>query len=143
MYRQPSTTLQNSRKRAGQTPESISQEVIYHETLARTSSRYQVFESCSRNQAQMLLKCHFVNKCHSQYNNKVIRLLQCSYTNGGDFGCTVLDQETIIVLVLHTFNFIPQRSHHSQPCQGHGSGTAIATLTPGDGTTAIKVESSA
>ena len=33
--------------------------------------------------------------------------------NGGDWGCIVRDLETIIVLVLITFNFIPQRSHHS------------------------------
>ena len=32
--------------------------------------------------------------------------------NAGDFGCIVLDLETIIVLVLLSFNFIPQRSHH-------------------------------
>ena len=45
MYRQPSTRLQNSTpKLAWQNPESISQEVIYHGTLTRTSSRYQVFE---------------------------------------------------------------------------------------------------
>ena len=33
--------------------------------------------------------------------------------NGGDWGCIVRDLETIIVLVLLAFNFIPQRSHHS------------------------------
>ena len=33
--------------------------------------------------------------------------------NGGDWGCIVSDLETIIVLVLLAFNFIPQRSHHS------------------------------
>ena len=33
--------------------------------------------------------------------------------NWGDWGCIVRDLETIIVLVLLTFNFIPQRSHHS------------------------------
>ena len=46
VYRQPSTRLQNSTpKLAGQNPESISHEAIYHGTLAiRTFSRYQVFE---------------------------------------------------------------------------------------------------
>ena len=40
-----STTLKNSSpKWTGQNPKSISQEAIYHETLDRTSSRYQVFE---------------------------------------------------------------------------------------------------
>ena len=33
--------------------------------------------------------------------------------NGGDWECIVHDMETIIVLVLLAFNFIPQRSHHS------------------------------
>ena len=33
--------------------------------------------------------------------------------NEGDWGCIVRDLETIIVLVLLTFNFIQQRSHHS------------------------------
>ena len=33
--------------------------------------------------------------------------------NGGDWECIVRDLETIIVLVLLAFNFIPQRSHHS------------------------------
>ena len=44
VYQQLSTRLQNNTpKLAGQNPESISQEAINHETLARTSSRYQVF----------------------------------------------------------------------------------------------------
>ena len=44
VYRQPNTTLQYSTsKLAGQNPESISQGVVYHEILARTSSRYQAF----------------------------------------------------------------------------------------------------
>ena len=30
-----------------------------------------------------------------------------------DWGCIVRDLETIIVIVLLAFNFIPQRSHHS------------------------------
>ena len=33
--------------------------------------------------------------------------------NGGDWGCIVCDLETIRVLALLAFNFIPQRSHHS------------------------------
>ena len=41
--RQPSTRLQNNTpKLLGQNPESIPQEALCHETLARTSSRYQV-----------------------------------------------------------------------------------------------------
>ena len=37
-------TQNSTPKLAGQTSESISQEAIYHGTLARSSSRYQVFE---------------------------------------------------------------------------------------------------
>ena len=52
----PSTRLQNSTpKLAGQNTESISQEAIYHGTLARTSSRYQVFE-------KLLLTSLFLSK---------------------------------------------------------------------------------
>ena len=64
--------------------------------------------------------------------------------NAGDWGCIVLDLETIIVLVLLTFNFFPQRSYHSLTLpRSRIRNSATATLTPGDGTTAIKVESSA
>ena len=61
--------------------------------------------SCSGNQAKMLLKGHLGIKCHSQTVQPIV--------NGGDCGCIVRDLETIIVLVLLAFNFIPQRSHHS------------------------------
>ena len=45
VYHQPSTALKNTTaKTTGQNSESIFQEAIYHGTLARTSSRYQVFE---------------------------------------------------------------------------------------------------
>ena len=55
------------------------------------------------------------------------------------------DLETIIALVLLRFNFIPQRSHNSliNPGRVTDQGSATEILTPGDGTTAIKVESSA
>ena len=52
--------------------------------------------------------------------------------------------KTLIVLVLLAFNFIPQRSHHSLTLpRSRIRDYATATVTPGDGTTAIKVESSA
>ena len=64
--------------------------------------------------------------------------------NAGDWGCNVRDLETIIVLVLLTFNFIPQRSHHSLTfTRAQLKDSATVTLTNGDGTTDIKVESSA
>ena len=54
------------------------------------------------------------------------------------------DLETIIVLVLLAFNLIPERSLHSLALPRSRIGdSATATLTPGDGTTAIEVESSA
>ena len=97
--------------------------------------------SCSRNWAKTLLKGHLGIKCHSQYN-EVIRLLQYSSTNGVNWGCIVRDLETIIVLVLLTFNFIPQRSHHSQTLpRSQIRDSASVTLTPGEGTTDTKVES--
>ena len=53
-------------------------------------------------------------------------------------------QETITVLVLLAFNFIPQRSHHSLTLpRSRFRDSATVGQTAGDGTTAIKVESSA
>ena len=64
--------------------------------------------------------------------------------NGCDWRCIVLDLETIMVLVLFAFTFIPQRSHHSLTLpRSMIMDSAAITLTTGDGTTAIKVESSA
>ena len=60
------------------------------------------------------------------------------------WGCIVRDLETIIVFVLLTFNFIPRRSHHTITLPGSRiRDSAPVTLTPGNGTTAIKVESTA
>ena len=113
--RQPSTTLQNSTpKLAGQNPESISQQAIYRGILARTSSRYQVFEKLLWKPIEDASQGHLGIKCHPQYN-MIIRLFQHSSANsyGGDWGCIVHDLDTIIVLVLFAFNFIPLRSYHS------------------------------
>ena len=50
----------------------------------------------------------------------------------------------VIIIVLVSFNFIPQRSHHSLTLpRSQIRDSATATQTPGDGTTAMKVESSA
>ena len=64
--------------------------------------------SCSGNQAQMLLKGH-------SQNNKVVLPFSTvlPVVNGVGWGYIVQDLETIIVLVLLAFNFIPQRSNHS------------------------------
>ena len=60
--------------------------------------------------------------------------------NVGDWGCTVRDLMTIIVLVILAFNFIDQRSHHSLTfTSSRPRDSATVTLMPGDGTTAIKV----
>ena len=60
--------------------------------------------------------------------------------NGGDWECIVRDLETIIVLVLLAFSFIPQRSHHLLTLpRSRIRDSVTATLTPGDGTAAIKV----
>ena len=99
VYRQPSTTLQNSTpKREGRNPGNISQEVIYHGTSPGLPQNTKSFRSCRRKEAKMLLKGQFRINCHSLYN-KVIRLLQYSspIVNGGDRGCIVRDLETIIV----------------------------------------------
>ena len=75
----------------------------------------------------------------SDYFNTVLPIL-----NEGDWGCIVRDMETILVLVRLSFNFIPQMSHHSQSLPRlRIRDSATATLTAGDGTAAIKVESSA
>ena len=61
-------TAEISPKRAGQTFERISQEVIYHGILANASLKYQ-------RRAKMLLKSHLDIKCHTQYI-KVIGIQQ-------------------------------------------------------------------
>ena len=63
--------------------------------------------------------------------------------NGGEWGWIMHDLETIKVLVLLAFNFIPQRSHHSLTLpRSRIKDSATVTLTPRFGTTAIEVESS-
>ena len=58
--------------------------------------------------------------------------------NMGDWGCIGRDLETIIVLILHAFNFIPQRSHNLLTfMRSQLRDSATATLRSGDGTTAI------
>ena len=46
----------------------------------------------------------------------------------GDWGCIVRDHETIIVLILLAFNFIPQTSHHSLTLPRSRSGTLLLQL---------------
>ena len=52
--------------------------------------------------------------------------------NGGDWGCIVSELETVMVLVVLAFNFIPQRSHHSLTLpRSRIRDSATVTLTPG------------
>ena len=83
----------------------------------------------------MLLKGHL----ESNVTPKITRSADSFSTvptivNGGDWGCIVRDLETIIVLVLLAFNFIPQRLHHSlTQARSRIRDCATATLTPGHG----------
>ena len=70
------------------------------------------FRSCYGNRAKMHLKGHLGFKCHFQYI-KLIRLLQHSWMGCAWPGYIVCDMETITVLVILAFNFIPQRSRLS------------------------------
>ena len=116
VYRQPSTTLQNSTpKRARQRPESSSQEAMYHGILARTSSRYQVLRKTALETER---RCFSKVILESNVTLNITRSSNSLSTvppivNGGDWRCIVRDLKTIIVTDLLAFNFIPQRSHHS------------------------------
>ena len=100
---------------------------------------------CSGNRAKMLLE----SPLGSNVTPKITRSSDSFSTvppivNEGYWGCIVRDLETIIVLVLLAFNFILQRSHHSLTfTRSRLRDSATATLSPGEGTTAIRVESSA
>ena len=122
------------------TPKASLDEQSIMEYLPGLPQDTKSLRSCSGDRAKMLLKGQLRIKCHSQYI-QIIRLLQHSSVNGGDWGCIVCDLETIIVLVLLAFYFISRRSHHvftlTRP---RIRDSATVTRAPGDGTTAIKVE---
>ena len=137
MYRQLITSLYNSTpKLAGQNPEGISQEVIYPGTFARTSSSYQVFEKLLLNpseedssQRSFLESNVTPNITWSSDSFSTVPPI----VNGGDWGCIVHDLETIMVLVLLAFYFIPQRSHCSLTLlRSRIVDSVTVTLTPGD-----------
>ena len=85
--------------------------------------------SCTGNQAKMLRKSHLGS-------NVTPKISRSSYSfstvlpivNGGVWGCIVRDLETIIVLVLLTFNFIPQKSHHSLTLPRSRIGDSVTKL---------------
>ena len=133
------TVLQNWQDK---TPKASPKKQSVMEYLPVLPQDTKLLRRSSGNRARMLLKSHLGIKCHSQYN-KIFRILQHSPANS-DWGCMVRDLETIIVLVLPAFNFIHQRSHHSLTLtRSRLRDSAIVALTPGNGTTVIKVESSA
>ena len=137
------TTLQNSTlKQAGQNTESISQEVIYHWILARTSTSHRVFEKLQWTCFSKVILESKITPNISRRSDLFSTVLPI--VNGGDWGCIVRVLESIIVLVSLAFNFIPQRSHHSLTLpRSRIRESATVTLTPGDGTIANKVDSSA
>ena len=111
VHQQPSTTLQNSTPiRARQNYESIS----HHGIFAKTSSRYNAFQ-------RLLWKPNEDASQESSWNQMSLTIYQGHQTHSKQFfqyvvhrvngGCIVRDLETLIVLVLLAFNFIPQRSH--------------------------------
>ena len=109
------TVLQNGHDKIHQ---AYHKEAIYHGILARNSSTYQAFE-------KLLWKPSEDASQKSSWNQMSLPIYQSIYqghqeyitvppiVNLVDWGCIVHDLETIIVLILLAFNFIPQRSHHS------------------------------
>ena len=103
-----------------------------------------LWEAALETERRCFSKSILISKCHSQYN-KVIRLLQHSSSNSlcgwlemncawpGDYHCLSLTQ----------FNFTHRRLHLSLTLpRSRFRASATVTLIPGDGTAAIKVESS-
>ena len=144
----PSAALQNSTpKREGQFLESISQDAIYNVIiiycpwLPGLPQDTKPLRSCSGNQAKMLLK-------NNLKSNLILNLTRSSdyfstvppRANPGHWGCIVGDHE--IILILLAYNFIPQRSHLLLTLTWSWL-REYATLKPGDGRTATKVELSA
>ena len=126
---------------ATQNPGSISQEAIYHGILTMTSLRHQTFE-------KLLWKPSEDASQKSSLNQMWLPICQGHQTPlqhssawmGGDWDALLSDQETIVDILV--FNFIPKRSHHSLTLpRWQFSDSATVTLTSGNGTTAIKVES--
>ena len=101
--------------------------------------------SRSGNRAKMLLKVNFESNATPNISRSTDSFTTVpSMVNEGGWGCIVRNLETIIVLVLFAFNFIPQRSHQAFTLtRSRFRDSATVTRTPWDGTTAIKVESSA
>ena len=147
MYRQPNTPLQNSiPKLSRQNPKSISRLAIYHGILARTSSRYQVFEKLLwKTKRRCLSKVNLESNITPNISRSTDSFSTvASMVNGDGWGCIVHDLETIIVLIFLAFNFIPQRSHYTFTlARARFRDCATVTGTPLDVTTAIKVGSSA
>ena len=148
MYRQQSTTLQNSApKRAEQNPKSSSEEATY--LSWNTRKDFHKIPSLREAALETKRRCFLKIILESNVTANITKSWNCfstvpSIVNGGDWGYIVRHLETIIVLVLLTFNCIPQRSHHTLTLpRSRIRDSSTVTLTPVDITTAIKVESSA
>ena len=139
------TAEQYSKTDKDKTPKASPKKQSIMEYLPGLPQDTKPLRSCSGNGAKMLLKSQFGIKCHSNITRSSDSFSTVTpIVNAGDWGCIVRDLETIIVLVLLAFYFISQRSHHSPTfTRSRLRDSATATLWPGDGTTAIKLESSA
>ena len=105
-------------KLAGQNPGSVSQEVIYHGTLAEQWGRdFLKIPSLWEAALETKRRCFSKINLESNVTPNITRSSAFStvppIVSASDWGCIVRDLETIIILVLLAFNFIPQRSHHS------------------------------
>ena len=138
MYRQLRTALQNSTSNEqDKTPKAslISQEAIHHGTLARTSSRFQVFEKQLWKPSKNASQRSSLNQIspHKTISSDSFSTVP-PIVHGSNWGCIERDLETIIVLVLLAFNFVPKRSQDSLTLpRSRIRNSATVTLTPGDG----------
>ena len=140
MYRQSSTTLQNSTpKWVGENLEAYCRKRSIMEHSPGLPQDTKSLRSSSLNWVKVFLEWNVtLNTTRSSDSFSTVPPI----VNGEDWGCIAHDLETIIVLVLLTFNFIPQKSHHLLTLtRSQIKESATVTLMPGYGTTAIQVES--
>ena len=148
MYRQLSTTQQNSSsKLVGQYPRKatakkrFSMEYLPGLPKKIPSHREAALKTERRCFSKVIMESNVTPNITRSSDYFIIVL---PIVNAGDWGCIVRDLETIIILLLLAFNFIPQRSHHSlTSTRSQLRDSTTVTLMPEDGTTPIKVESSA
>ena len=69
--------------------------------------------NCSADRAKIRLKSHLESKVTPKVSISSDSFSTVPPINADDWGCIVRDRETIIISVLLSFSFIPQRSYHS------------------------------